>query len=115
MILKTLLKTFIYDYCVNIIFKGISKNIASKKPKEVPQVGEYFRKIISYDKCEFFLNCKVIEVYQEGNDWAVDFTYDYYYLLENPDDDISDEESYDYSFVEDDFDSVNLSEYDFIK
>jgi len=61
--IKTIIKYFIYDFCIDIIFNTFNKNFLNKKEIVVPNIGEYFAKI-SYrymELAEVYNNCTIVD------------------------------------------------------
>lgn len=121
MVFKAVLKYKILEHCLDVFWNNVFKNIISKaSPIKVPEVGEYFSTIMSKDGVEFFYKCTIQEVYAEGDDYIIDFSYTDYDLKDVfeedfDDDDIVDVDDDDDPFTEYDFDSIFLSEYILIK
>lgn len=78
MIIKTLLKYKIFEYCLDTIFDKISVNFSQVK-SGIPKKGDKFFKIDLYhrDQRMTHYNCTILDVYYLGlaSDWLITFDY----------------------------------------
>jgi hypothetical protein len=66
--IKIALKHWIYDYCINLIFKGIASNFTTFNIKSIKK-GDWFR--IIEDKNHIYHRCEIIDM--NKNDITITF------------------------------------------
>ena len=59
--IETTLKYFIADFCINTFFEQVFTNFNRNEQKTIPEIGDYFKKIVHVDFDEVYYDCIVID------------------------------------------------------
>lgn len=78
--LKVCFKHFIYDFCIDLIFRRIKSNFNTAAITGIPKKGEYLSKISHKEDDEHYYNCIVKNVRRRVNSlgkkyYVIDITY----------------------------------------